>query len=428
MSAKHFLGLLLCNLLIVRPFALADCVAMHEAQSEPILAAPPDDRLLLAQRLYSAPLVDPGLIKSCFDVLSATNYEQIHFRKTARPSLQALVAFLESAIEGLRLEQIRAVIEGWGMYGYQCEDTVRRYLQRNGQATVDPLLACLEDDNALIRLHTAMALKSWYAAERRVLDRLRQLLSHPTAKVRIIAAQSLRWIGTVPSSFRKPLQDSLKDGDTEATIVKFMALDKLFPDPGNLALIKGVDLVQAARLLDSDLSRETEEVLYFFESIKASSVPLLVAEIRRVGEGVAYPAWKALSKVGAPAIDSLIAFLHDENKEHRVQAALTLSSMGESAKPAVPQIATLLEDQDDFVRRIGLSALAGLGFIAESALVNILSSTRDAEESNRRSAIEALQAVAPKDERTLRRITEMLNDEVELVRRAAAAALREKGR
>lgn len=80
----------------------------------------------------------------------------------------------------------------------------------------------------------------------------------------------------------------------------------------------------------------------------------------------------ALSRIGEPAVPSLIEALRSPDPTLRQQAADTLARIGPGAAAAVPALTALLEDADPRVRKSAARALGQIGPAAADAVPSLM--------------------------------------------------------
>lgn len=80
----------------------------------------------------------------------------------------------------------------------------------------------------------------------------------------------------------------------------------------------------------------------------------------------------ALSRIGEPAVPSLVAALHSPDPALRMQAADTLARIGPGASKAVPPLMELLQDPDPRVRKSAARALGQIGPAAADAVPSLM--------------------------------------------------------
>jgi HEAT repeat protein len=76
----------------------------------------------------------------------------------------------------------------------------------------------------------------------------------------------------------------------------------------------------------------------------------------------------ALGRIGAAAVPSLVAALHDAHPSVRLKAVEVLGRMGEDAAAAVPDLVLLLDDPDESVQKAATRTLGRIGPAAKTAV------------------------------------------------------------
>ena len=123
----------------------------------------------------------------------------------------------------------------------------------------------------------------------------------------------------------------------------------------------------------------------------------------------------SLGKIGAPAIEPLIAAFKDQEVMVRVAAAAWLGQIG---APAVGPLIAALKDQDENVR---LAAATALGHIGAPAVEPLITALKDRDRTAREAAADALGRIG--DARAVEPLITALMDQDGDVRGAAALSL-----
>ena len=87
----------------------------------------------------------------------------------------------------------------------------------------------------------------------------------------------------------------------------------------------------------------------------------------------------ALTRIGPPAVPTLLEALHSTDQDVRRQACLVLMRMGPDAKDAVPDLVLLLDGPDEELRRMAAIALGRIGPDAGQAVPALMRQMLDAE-------------------------------------------------
>lgn len=80
----------------------------------------------------------------------------------------------------------------------------------------------------------------------------------------------------------------------------------------------------------------------------------------------------ALSRIGEPAVPSLVEALKSPDPNMRQQAADTLARIGPAASSAVPALTALLDDPDPRVKKSAVRALGQIGPAAATAVPSLM--------------------------------------------------------
>src|SRR4029434_6387525 len=164
-------------------------------------------------------------------------------------------------------------------------------------------------------------------------------------------------------------------------------------------------LDQAVGPLAAALGDKDPVVRYYaaeaLSGIGARAVPALIEALRSHRDSDRDRGARVLWRIGAPAVDSLIAVLQDKNAtpEMRASAARTLGMIGD--KRSIKGIAVLLKDERYLFRQQAALALGQMGDTAVDLLLEMAGSSPPAI---RESAIEALGITA--SSRALNRVIE----------------------
>jgi HEAT repeat protein len=144
----------------------------------------------------------------------------------------------------------------------------------------------------------------------------------------------------------------------------------------------------------------------------------------RVRRSAAY-ALGAFGPQAAPAAESLIKALGDDNASVRQNAAWALGQMGEAAGEAVPKLCECLRDKDTLVRRDAAGALGSVGKAGEKGgrpLLSLVKSESDAVV--KKTALETLAHIAgPEQAGSAKDLDPILEDKDPEIRLSAAVVL-----
>ncbi|MDO9325408.1 MAG: HEAT repeat domain-containing protein [Methanoregula sp.] len=178
------------------------------------------------------------------------------------------------------------------------------------------------------------------------------------------------------------------------------------------------DVAGLSRLLehkDPQVQYEAAEALGNLGDERAVG-PLITALKRDEFSGVRWKAAEALSKIGNPAVESLIAALQYPDDDVRWKAAIALGEIGNP--DAVAPLISLLSDDDRFVRSRAAYALSMIG---ESSVPPLIAALKASEPGVRWGAVLALGKT--KNPLAVESLILCLTDEHAMVRAEAASAL-----
>lgn len=178
------------------------------------------------------------------------------------------------------------------------------------------------------------------------------------------------------------------------------------------------DIGALAHLLehkDPQVQYEAAEALGIIGDETAVS-PLITALKRDEFSGVRWKAAEALSKIGNPAVEQLIATLRFPDDDVRWKAAIALGEIGNP--DSVGPLIALLEDEDRFVRSRVAHALSMIG---EPAVGPLIKSLEEGDPALRWGAVLALGKI--KNPRAVESLIVTLADKEAMVRAEAASAL-----
>ena len=178
------------------------------------------------------------------------------------------------------------------------------------------------------------------------------------------------------------------------------------------------DIAGLARLLehkDPQVQYEAAEALGNLGDEMAVG-PLINALKRDEFSGVRWKAAEALSKMGNPAVEPLIAALGHPDDDVRWKAAIALGGIGNT--DAIGPLIALFSDDDRFVRSRAAHALSMIG---EPSVGHLIRSLKEGNPSTRWGAALALGKI--KNVKAVEPLILALADEQAMVRAEAAAAL-----
>lgn len=190
----------------------------------------------------------------------------------------------------------------------------------------------------------------------------------------------------------------------------------LIPDVKKLTARRDIDgLFRLLEHKDPQVQYEAAEALGNIGDEQAIG-PLITALKRDEFSGVRWKAAEALSKIGNPAVEPLIATLQYADDDVRWKAAIALGEIGNP--DAVEPLIQLLSDNDRFVRSRAAHALSMIGNPAIEPLIHAL---REGDYGVRWGAAMALGKT--KNPITVEPLILALADEDAMVRAEAASAL-----
>jgi HEAT repeat protein len=178
------------------------------------------------------------------------------------------------------------------------------------------------------------------------------------------------------------------------------------------------DIAGLARLLehkDPQVQYEAAEALGNLGDEKAIG-PLITALKRDEFSGVRWKAAEALSKIGNPAVESLIATLQYPDDDVRWKAAIALGEIGNP--DAIEPLILILSDEDRFVRSRAAHALSMIG---EPSIPPLIHALKKGDPGVRWGAVLALGKI--KNPLAVEPLILALADDQAMVRAEAAAAL-----
>ena len=316
-------------------------------------------------------------------------------------------------------------------------------LARLGDRSALPLiLASLKDPDSRVRSEAARTLGA--LGDSKATDALSSALSDQSADVRVEATFALGRIKD--SRALGPLTSLLSDRDPRVSLVAVESLARLHDPRATRVLIESLSnadwrvrsratqvlarvagegqLDQAVGPLAASLADKDPVVRYYaaeaLTGIGARAIPALIEALRSHRDSDRDRASRVLWRIGAPAVDSLIAVLQDKSAtpEMRAASARTLGMIGD--KRSIKGLALLLKDERYFVRQ---QAALALGQMGEPALDLLLEMAASSAPATREAAIEALGSTS--STRAVNRVIDALSDSNPTVRAAAVKALGE---
>jgi HEAT repeat protein len=281
----------------------------------------------------------------------------------------------------------------------------------NDRVATDALIGALRDQSVDVRVEATFSLGR--LKDSRALAPLTSLLSDRDPRVSLAAAESLARLQDPRAT--RVLIDSLSSPDWR---VRSRATQVLARVAGEGALD------QATGPLATALADKDPVVRYYASEalvgIGARAIPSLIEAFHSHRESDRDRAARVLWRIGAPAVEPLLAVLQERSAtpEMRTASASALGMIGDPR--AIKGLALLLRDERYFVRQRAAQALGRIGEPAVDLLLEMSSSSTPA---TREAAVEALGSTASK--RAVDRVIESLSDSNSNVRSAAVRALGE---
>jgi predicted NACHT family NTPase len=322
------------------------------------------------------------------------------------------------------------------------------------------------DDRSLIRGEAASALQQ--TDRKKAIAALVQLLQSKDDYTRMLAAKSLRKIGTGNEMAIAALVQLLQSKDDYTRRLAALSLGKI--DPGNemaiAALVQllqsknadnytsiqaalslgeiGTDnemaiaaLVQLLRSWDNDISKQAAESLRKIGTGNEMAIAALVQllQSKDVDSFLSPAPWQAAESLGEIdpgneiAIAALVQLLQSKGDSTRLQAAESLGKIDPGNEMAIAALVQLLQSKGDYTSIQAAESLGKIGTgneMAIAALVQLLQSP-DVDDYTRLQAAESLGKIDPGNEMAIAALVQLLqsNDVDGDTRRLAAYSLRE---
>ena len=209
----------------------------------------------------------------------------------------------------------------------------------------------LNDKDAAVREHTAYTLGVFGPKVKVLSLSLQRLCTDPDPNVRIAAFDALRTVGVADVSqiaalltdkdatVRRPAAELIL-GLTEIPGDAVPALTRALDDDDDMIRVAGAEGIAAAA--PKGTGALTAEKLAAV--IARSYPPKYDAKTDRL-DGPEASYWKALLRIGKPAVPAITTLLTHTNPRVRVLAARSLGDIGEAAKPAADALRKLLADE-----------------------------------------------------------------------------------
>lgn len=267
----------------------------------------------------------------------------------------------------------------------------------------------------LVRLNAIKALGKlgWLAKD--ALPALAKSLHDPDGKVREAAAQAIGQFGPDAIS---TLIEMLNHQDKYVRRNAVWALGKLGP----LARVSLRDLCQRLQDEDPRTASGAAQALGSMGTDGADAIPSLAEAMRGTNIVLCRLAAKALSQIGRPALQTLIAHLKHHDPFVRGEAAVALGWMGPTAAPAIPYLLQLL-NQVTVSRPTPPQGMAPV--TPPTTVAAAPAEPPSAEDGCRASAAQALGRIGPSAIAAVPTLENALRDHCTAIRQAAELSLRQ---
>ncbi|MEO1399913.1 MAG: HEAT repeat domain-containing protein [Cyanobacteria bacterium J06635_1] len=203
--------------------------------------------------------------------------------------------------------------------------TAASSLSQIGTAAVPPLIQALQHPTAAIRIGAADALRRFGPAAAAATPHLIEALRDPA--LRFYAVDALTGIGPAAASASAPLVDLLADEAVGHLVVDALASIGAATVPDLGAVLKTSDLTVQLR---------ATQVLGRIGPEAAEAIPSLVSLMGASEGELRHEVVRALSNIGKPAVPALIKALEDP--AGRILAAIALGNIGPEAEAAIPAL------------------------------------------------------------------------------------------
>jgi HEAT repeat protein len=340
-------------------------------------------------------------------------------------------------------------------------------LNHIGTNSVPPLLALLNSDNATASLYAAAALGEIRPKGQDELSRLISALKDSRKHVRASSALVLGELGPAAQPAVPALEAAVMGNESLDIIVAASALEKIEPggDRGTIALARLLNhekqdiRLGAASALESLGSKATNACASLLQALSDPDDRVRLGAIRALGAiGLASKevvdglidalkgqprnrnaAALALSRLGKPAIPTLLRSLKDQDPDVRRWAVFALAQVRDG-KEAVPGLVAALDDEMGFVRVEAAQAIGRIGQTwpnangerqkspAADAVPGLVRSLKSDDPNLRSAAADAIGNIGQSGDAIAAALTALLSDESVEVRRAAVFSLESLGR
>jgi HEAT repeat protein len=207
--------------------------------------------------------------------------------------------------------------------------------------------------DSLLRLQAAVMIGD--SGQREAVRLLAESLADPEPELRELAAAALSEFGGDALLALPELINALQDDSPVVRRRAVRAIGFIGPAAAEGALAA---LIAATEDLDDSVSLQAMATLGEFGAVAAPAIPALMSAVwtgdvrRRAVSGV------TLTRIGGPAVPSLIQSLSHPAAEVRAKAAHLLGQIGPAAFEARPALEALLLDGDESARKEAALALS----------------------------------------------------------------------
>jgi len=223
----------------------------------------------------------------------------------------------------------------------------------DAQSAVVPLIACLTDEDPVLRANAVLALSRIGAP---AIQGLTASLTSEDERIRIGAIEALGWMG--PDA--RPAVGTLKAIFPQLSVETLMANHAALVKISGLAAEGVPMLVTRLDHPDARIRRICLERLAELRETAAEAIgPMLICLKDSSGEvrAAAALALACIKAHGTEVVGALIPLLEDPHPPARTHAAIALSTMGASAQPALPSLEKLQADPDENVAATATAAI-----------------------------------------------------------------------
>jgi HEAT repeat protein len=306
-------------------------------------------------------------------------------------------------------EATPALLDAWGRADEGGRSSIARALEAiddRSPRVVQAMVAALEDDHAQVRSAAATLLVKWRIAERRELPAGRGVeplvteLRSKDLETRRQAANMLGLWGPLAKAAVPALIAALSDSDRWVRAFSATALGKIGPDasaavPALIPMLARNEERDAAIVALGELGEAS-----------ATTVPRLLPFLKDDRPWTRADAAEALHKIDTPEaraafeafatneVPVLVAWLRDQSRTDRGEAARCLTQYAPRSKEAIEPLVNALDDSDWLTRTKAAEALGALGPLAEAAIPSLARTMNDRNAYARAAATAALERIA----------------------------------